>query len=237
MSGGNLMKKSAVLTTLIMAAAAGLPAQKSGNSADAILNPGKVVSSSAKDADSGIDPFAPDNSSVNSSANQQNSGKSQNGANAGGGNLSPADPFGSQAMPQFGSPGDMFSEMNRIQNEMNAVFERAWQSTPVQPGQNSIFQQSFAQSMNVQDKGNYYEVVYNTPDRDSSNVDVKVEGQMLNISSKQDQKQQKQNGQYRSAQHMVSNFSEALSLPGPVKANEMKIERQKGRLVITIPKA
>ena len=66
-------------------------------------------------------------------------------------------------------------------------------------------------------------------------VNVSVEGQTLKIEAKAEESGEKQDkGMIISRQ---AQYSQLLTLPGPVKVDKMKVDRKEGLLVVTLPKA
>jgi HSP20 family molecular chaperone IbpA len=153
---------------------------------------------------------------------------------------------------------NLMAEMERVQKQMDHAFEEAFRSMSAPrgfaPGVNSpgfgaglmspgmmngsISGGLFQQGMGVRDDGDHYTVEVQVPETDAPNVNVKLEGQLLTISSSVDKS--KKNTSATGAQmqsRQVSSFQQAVTIPGPVKSHDMKVDRQKDRVTITIPKA
>jgi HSP20 family molecular chaperone IbpA len=152
-------------------------------------------------------------------------------------------------------PNDVIAQMERVQKQMDEAFDRAFQSMGapprgiLRPGfgaglmtpgmmTGSLGSGLFQQGMGVRDEGDHYTVEVSVPEADAPNVNVKLEGQQLTISSATDKtrKNTSANGA-QSQSREVSSFQQSVTVHGPVKSQEMKVERQKDRVIITIPKA
>jgi HSP20 family molecular chaperone IbpA len=68
------------------------------------------------------------------------------------------------------------------------------------------------------------------------NVDVKVKDQLLTIEAKAQKQEHKAGGDDGLESFTMSSYSQALTLPGPVRVEQMQVERKEGMLVITLPK-
>lgn len=142
---------------------------------------------------------------------------------------------------------DTFDEMHRLQQdmakmehnmrkEMDSVFQRSFQRFGQQPDLLGWSEHSFRQSMNVRDEKDHYVVEVDLPQRDVGNVKVAIEGQMLKVGAEGKKEELQESAGVKKQSEMISSFQQTISLPGPVKADQMKIDRQQGRLVITVPK-
>lgn len=135
---------------------------------------------------------------------------------------------------------ELFAEMNRLHEEMDRRFERAFGRFHGTPEFERLLQSSFVQTMNVRDEGDRYVAEVELPDRNLEHLDVKLEGQLLRVEMAQEKTEAKnadQGGALNSKSHFISRFQQAVTLPEPVKADQMKTDRSEGRLVVTIPKA
>jgi HSP20 family molecular chaperone IbpA len=131
------------------------------------------------------------------------------------------------------------TEMQRIQTEMNQFFSRAMNEF----GMNQSFltartEPGFASSIDVRDKGDHYEVHAFLPERNISNVKVSAAGNNLLRISATSSKQEKKTD--KSTQTVVAewgDYEQLVTLPGPIKTKEMKIDRKEHEIVVSVPKA
>jgi HSP20 family molecular chaperone IbpA len=99
-----------------------------------------------------------------------------------------------------------------------------------------FFNQSrFGASLDIKEESDKYVIRAYLPDRDMNNVNVTVEGQTLKVEAKTENAGQKEkDGMVFSRK---ARYSQLLTLPGPVQANKMAVERKENMLVVTLPKA
>jgi HSP20 family molecular chaperone IbpA len=99
-----------------------------------------------------------------------------------------------------------------------------------------FFNQSrFGASLDIKEESDKYVIRAYLPDRDMNNVNVTVEGQTLKVEAKTENAGPKEkDGMVFSRK---ARYSQLLTLPGPVQANKMAVERKENMLVVTLPKA
>lgn len=96
----------------------------------------------------------------------------------------------------------------------------------------------YSSSFDLRDRKDHYELRAYLPDVNPSDVNVKIDNdQTLQVSVKQ-QKQQTKNTQNGSASvTQLGEYEQVITLPEPVKSDQMKVDRKGHEIVITIPKA
>jgi HSP20 family molecular chaperone IbpA len=121
-------------------------------------------------------------------------------------------------------------KMARMQGRMDQIFRDAF---PADQNLTSGFNQ-LGSAMHIDNQKNKYVVRFYLPDNDLKNVDVKLEnGNQLRLTASENQ-----NEKTRNATNMESGeYEQLMTLPGPVKKQGMKVERQNGTVVVTLPKA
>jgi HSP20 family molecular chaperone IbpA len=121
--------------------------------------------------------------------------------------------------------------MQRMQARMDQMFADAFpgDKAGLTSGLNSL---QFGSAVHVDDQKNQYVVHFNLPDKDLKNVSVKLEnGQLRLTASETEKNQQKDVESFQSG-----NYEQVMTLPGPVQEKGMKVQRQNGTIVITVPK-
>ncbi len=142
------------------------------------------------------------------------------------------------------SPGRMFSgnnfagfdqaivdRMQRMQARMDQMFADAFpgDEAGLTSGLNSL---QFGSAVHVDDQKNQYVVHFNLPDKDLKNVNVKLENGQLRLTASETEKNQQ-----KDAKSLQSgNYEQVMTLPGPVQEKGMKVQRQNGTIVVTLPK-
>jgi HSP20 family protein len=136
---------------------------------------------------------------------------------------------------------DPWAEMQRMQAQMNRMFEEEMQQFHsdrfFQPltEQNQIASES---KISLQDEKDQYVVKAEIPGTKAESIDVGLDGRLLTISAETRNEQQQSNdqGQVIKDEQYVSDFERAFTLPGPVTASGMHTDYHDGMLTVTIPK-
>jgi HSP20 family molecular chaperone IbpA len=131
---------------------------------------------------------------------------------------------------------DVLEQMNRLREEMDRIFGQAFSEFRNRPEFKEFFDQAqFGSSFDVQEESDKYVVRAYLPDRDINNVNVSVEGDVLKLEAQgEDTRQEEGDGSFFSRK---AQYSQVLSLPGPVQADKMTVERKENMLIVTLPKA
>lgn len=131
---------------------------------------------------------------------------------------------------------DILERMEGMRREMNRIFEDSFNEFRFTPGLQGAFDEPiFGSSVDLSEDGNNYVARAYLPRRDMNKVNVSVEGQTLKIEAKAEE-----SGDHPEKGMIVSRqaqYSQMLTLPGPVKVDKMKVDRKEGLLVVTLPKA
>lgn len=133
---------------------------------------------------------------------------------------------------------DFLTRMDKMRREMDRVFRDAFDEFKLAPDHKGFFDEPrFGSSVDVKDDGDHYTVCAYLPQRSMNNVNVTAEGQSLRIEAKQqDRDASKENPQGLHSQRKAA-YSQILTLPGPVQAEQMKVEKKDEMLIVTLPKA
>ena len=155
----------------------------------------------------------------------------------------PADPLSGSALPSspLGSQAAndplaaMTAQMARMQKQMDKMFNSAFQN----PGGMDFVDGQGSAQVSLNEKGKDYVVTAKIPGAKKSDINVRLSGRLLTLSSKEESSnsQTNNNGQLTQQDQYASNFQQAFTLPGPVNASEMKSKFKDGVLTLTIPKA
>jgi HSP20 family molecular chaperone IbpA len=134
---------------------------------------------------------------------------------------------------------DPFRDMERMQEQIDRTIRDATEKFSLAPGA-PVFRPDagYSSSFDLRDRKDHYELRAYLPDVNASDVTVKIDNdQTLHVSVKQ-QKQQTKNTQNGSASiSELGQYEQVVTLPEPVKSDQMKIDRHGHEIVITIPKA
>lgn len=141
-------------------------------------------------------------------------------------------------LPASTDPWDvrMLEHMRRMGREMDDMLHKYADETPHHPGDRHWFDsRSFDSAYDLQDEGERYVVRLYMPERSMADAKVTVHEQKLLIDAMAEKCCLKKDGKMM-MRHM-SQYSQSISLPGPVDADRLEIERKKGMLLIRIPKS
>jgi HSP20 family molecular chaperone IbpA len=132
-----------------------------------------------------------------------------------------------------------FQDIRDMQAQIDQSFDKMAEQFRANP-QFTGFQDypGYSLSLDVRDLKNRYEVQADLPDTKASDVHVTLQnGQTLNVQV--DRKETQNSDQKNTAASMIElgQYDQTIQLPTPVKADQMKIQREGHELVITIPKA
>jgi len=133
-------------------------------------------------------------------------------------------------------------EMDRMRHDMDRIYNESLKDIKAMPAAKGIFDESrLDSSYKLEDKGNAYIIRDYLPERDVNNVNVKVEGLQLRIEANSGVVHTVAKGtQGKSPQEVLtheSDYTQILTLPGPVDAAKMKVDRKDGMILVTLPKA
>lgn len=140
-------------------------------------------------------------------------------------------------LPESNDPWDvrMLEHMRRMGREMDEMFhDKADESTHLHDSRHWFDRGSFDSAYDLQDEGERYLVRVYMPERSMEQVKVTVRDQKLTVDAVAEKCCHMKDGQMM-MRHM-SQYSQSISLPGPVDAGRVETERKKGMLLIRIPK-
>ena len=149
------------------------------------------------------------------------------------GSALPSPPLGSSAANDpFAA---MTAQMARMQKQMDKMFNTAFQN----PGGMDFVDGQGSAQVSLNTKGKDYVVTAKIPGSKKGDINVRLSGRLLTLSSKEEGSNRKtaNNGQLTQQDQYASSFQQAFTLPGPVNASEMKSTFKDGVLTLTIPKA
>lgn len=129
----------------------------------------------------------------------------------------------------------MHADMMRMQAQMDQVFNATFH------GGNSVTagDQQPLEQITLEEQGDNYVVTADIPGTSKDDINVKLDGNLLSISSQSHggDKQTADNGQMIRQESYANSIQQAFTLPGPVNASGMQTKFQDGVLTVTVPKA
>lgn len=127
----------------------------------------------------------------------------------------------------------MIDDMRQMQARMDEVFRNVFPSD-ILNGTNML---RLGSSVNVEDQKDKYTVHFILPDRDLSNVKVDYQNGELRLTAQEEKKTSSNAAPNLMERVERGRYEEMITLPGPVKESEMKVNRQANAVVVTLPKA
>ena len=96
----------------------------------------------------------------------------------------------------------------------------------------------YSSSLDVRDRKDHFEVRAYLPDAETKDVKVKTEGdQTLRVSVSHHKHAKKEGDGERMMASEFGTYEQLVTLPEPVKVEEMKVDTRDNEIVVTIPKA
>lgn len=140
-----------------------------------------------------------------------------------------ATPFGNTSPIVTDWDQSIINQMARMQGRMDQMMEEAFPNdfmkgaSPVNAGS----------AVNVDDQKDKYVVRFYLPDRNLQNINVKLDKDQLRLSAKE----QNQTKNANATSQSYAQYEQMITLPGPVKEQGMKVDRNGATIVVTVPKA
>jgi HSP20 family molecular chaperone IbpA len=134
---------------------------------------------------------------------------------------------------------DIMDSMERMRRNMDRIFDESFRNFGMMPDLKGLFDQHrFSSTYDIDDQGDKYVVRAYLPDRDMDNVSVTVEGQTLHIEARAEDSARGSKGkdQPETRVHRAQ-YTQSVTLPGPVDSLKMTVDRKDHMLVINLPKA
>jgi len=134
---------------------------------------------------------------------------------------------------------DPYEEIQRMQREMDRMFNNAFSRFNNSPDFQHLFKEGFTSpEMDVREDDKNYTVIVNLPGSSEENVSVDLNERTLTVKSEQkfEKLDKDSKGNIIFQERRSGSFLRSITLPGPVKHAGMKTEIKNGVLTITIPK-
>jgi len=132
---------------------------------------------------------------------------------------------------------EILDRMDRMRREMDELFQQSVKDFGAVPRLKDLFDHPrFGSSVDLREEDGNYIVHAYLPDRDAENIKVTVDdGRILKIEAEAEERREGEEGAVMMERR--SHYSQHLTLPGPVNADQLKVDRKDGLLVITVPKS
>ena len=127
----------------------------------------------------------------------------------------------------------MIDGMRQMEHQMDSVFENGFSNNVFQ-GTNAL---QLGSAVNVENQKDKYVVHFTLPTRDVSNVNVKFEDGELRLTASEQNESSHNASPAASTTIERGRYEEMITLPGPVKEDQMQVNRQANAVIVTLPKA
>jgi HSP20 family molecular chaperone IbpA len=129
--------------------------------------------------------------------------------------------------------------MERMRDQIDRAIRDATEKFSFEPGMDMFKPDAgYSSSFDLRDRKDHYELHAYLPDVNPSDVNVKIDNdQTLRVSVKQQKQQTKNTANGSASMTELGEYEQVVTLPEPVKSDQMKINRNGHEIVITIPKA
>ncbi|MGH7984461.1 MAG: Hsp20/alpha crystallin family protein [Candidatus Udaeobacter sp.] len=127
----------------------------------------------------------------------------------------------------------MIDDMRQMEQRMDSVFENGF-SNNVFNGKNVL---QLGSAVNVEDQKDKYVVHFTLPTRDISNVNVDLKDGELRLTAREQKETPNSPSPAAPTAIERGRYEEMITLPGPVKEDQMQVNRQANAVIVTLPKA
>ena len=132
---------------------------------------------------------------------------------------------------------DVLRQMNDLQREMDEIFQSSFGKLPRSPELLNYFDQPrFGSFIDLKEDGANYVITAYLPERDVKAVNATIEGRILKIEASAEDTPPKAGAGDKTSVTRRAYYSQHLTLPGGVKADQMTVEKKEGLLKIVVPK-
>ena len=128
-------------------------------------------------------------------------------------------------------PFQPFFELNRIQNEINRLFE---QLSDVEPGRATTG--SWTPNVDIHEAGNDLVVKYELPGVDPGSVKLSVNGSSLILQGDKPRSEPQQGAKFHCLERAFGKFRRVVRLSVPINTHKASTEYRDGLLKVVFPK-
>lgn len=137
------------------------------------------------------------------------------------------------------TPNDTWDPFLEMEERMNKMFDSAFDRFGMGGSYHGMFQDNyFSPNIDLDDEGDRYIIRVDLPGANNENISVSLKGRVVTISGTITEERQKSglNDSFLRSERRSGNFSRSITLPAPVKTEEMTTDLKDGVYTVTIPK-
>lgn len=137
----------------------------------------------------------------------------------------------------FMDNSDIFKEMQRMQQEMDRVFEHFNQRFFKDPVNKDFFKEfSVSPRLDIRDKGDLYEIKVDLPGSSTNQIDVSAKDHVLTIKAGTVETKEENQSNIIKKERFVNQFQRVETLPEDADESTLKTDFKDGVLTITLKK-
>lgn len=140
----------------------------------------------------------------------------------------------------FGSEGDPFQELEKIQRRMNQMFRNTFRQALPGSGLGAAMPKSllYEPDLDIKEAPDYYLVNLDIPGMDKDKINVEVNENFISISGERKFEKEESDDQsgFFQMERSFGSFHRTIPLPGNVKSDEVTAQYDKGVLTLKLPK-
>ncbi|MCX8084833.1 MAG: Hsp20/alpha crystallin family protein [Calditerrivibrio sp.] len=122
-----------------------------------------------------------------------------------------------------------FNELSTIQEEINKIFNRFFSTK-------DLAVTSFSPKLDLSENDNEFKVVVDVPGFDEKDIEVHFENGVLSIKGKKEEEKVDEKENYYHRERFSGSFVRHISIPKPIKLDNVKATFKNGVLSIVLPK-
>lgn len=128
---------------------------------------------------------------------------------------------------------DPFSELERLQDEMNRLFDFSLSRWPERTG---FFRRTWRPAVDIKEEDDRIEVKADLPGVKKDEVDVSIEDDTLIIKGEKKEESEEEKKGFRRKERFYGSFHREIDLPSTVDKDKVKASYKDGVLELTLPK-
>ena len=129
---------------------------------------------------------------------------------------------------RFNQPSSMWDEMERVQREMNRLFNSSFINRPSFPAE--------FPAINIWAQNDGVVLTAEVPGINPDEMDISVVGQTISISGNREMNEAGDQTRFHRQERQNGKFARSVELPFTVDANNVQASFEKGILTITLPR-
>jgi len=131
---------------------------------------------------------------------------------------------------------DPFAEMDRIQEEMNRMFQNSYNRRGNRDKDMFSDTMSFDYDMDVKETKDGYEIRFDMTGLDKEKIDIQIDEYSITIKGEHSKEDTRENSHQYFSSRSFGSFMKTIPLPVDADTSKVKTEKEGGSLVIRIPK-